>query len=307
VVRGGDGGHSLRATVAGPDRDDVWPELRAGSAAGGSVMSPDDRATLDEQVRSDQLGGEQPNGPMRLDRLGREQMDGPMDQGEPAQQAVEAPCLRAGVRVHEFFPEGYAGEKLDGAFLLDSFFYMKKENRKKTHDWYLPRLLKDLQTTTGLVFKAVCSGGAALIRPGDGGAFFGELLEHVPGGLSVTVAIVSGNDLLVNWKVPDLDSSVLRAAERLLVDLKAKSLLQYAVVGMSSSTWSYDRWMDADARARYDRNAVELASCFEAAGVRSSTGVAELRGVVVIFVHVIRPLWRMSVFVKSLFFHAATA
>jgi hypothetical protein len=157
---------------------------------------------------------------------------------------------------------------------------MKKENRKKTQDWYLPRLLKELQTTTGLVFKAVCSGGAALIHPGDGGAFFGELLEHVPGGLSVIVAIVSGNDLLVNWKVPDLDSSVLRAAERLCVDMKAKSLLQYAVVGMSSSTWSYDRWMDAGARARYDRNAVELSSCFEAAGVRSTTGVAELRGVV---------------------------
>ena len=90
VVRGGNGCQSLRAAHAGFDMDDVWPELRAGAAAEGSALLPDDNGTLDEQVRSGKLGGERTDGTMRSDQVGGEQPDGPTDQGGQAQHGVEA-------------------------------------------------------------------------------------------------------------------------------------------------------------------------------------------------------------------------
>ena len=63
-----------------------------------------------------------------------------------------------------FFPEEYSGETVDGAFLVDSFYYLK--SRKNTVE-YLPELLSKLRRETGLVFMAVCSGGAVLCKPKD--------------------------------------------------------------------------------------------------------------------------------------------
>jgi len=57
---------------------------------------------------------------------------------------------------------------VDGAFVVDSFFYFKSKSGKKTE--YLPELLAEILAETGLVFVAVCSGGAALSNPGNGGA-----------------------------------------------------------------------------------------------------------------------------------------
>ena len=55
---------------------------------------------------------------------------------------------------------------VDGAFLVDSFFYFKSRSGKKTE--YLPKLLAEIRAETGLVFIAVCSGGAAVYNLGNG-------------------------------------------------------------------------------------------------------------------------------------------
>ena len=47
-----------------------------------------------------------------------------------------------------FKPEGYAGDSVDGFFLIDSFFYMKKNNGKQ--DRYKQRLLAEIHRETGL-------------------------------------------------------------------------------------------------------------------------------------------------------------
>ena len=59
------------------------------------MSSPDDGGCLEEQVGSGET----------VDQVGTEKPDGRVDQGEPAQQTVEAPRLRSGVRVHEFLPK----------------------------------------------------------------------------------------------------------------------------------------------------------------------------------------------------------
>ena len=114
-----------------------------------------------------------------------------------------APARAPEVKV--FYPRGFAGDTVDGALLLDSFFYMKdmtKTKRDKQQVEYLPELLAELWHDTGLVFMAVCSGGATLVDPGQWSASFDELLERVPAGVRMIIPIVCGNDILVNWKVP---------------------------------------------------------------------------------------------------------
>ena len=83
---------------------------------------------------------------------------------------------------------------MDGAFIIDSYYYFKKkQSRKKV--MYLVELLDILLYKTGLRFMAVCSGGAALRRPSDvKAATFDELLERVPHGLRCVIAILCGND-----------------------------------------------------------------------------------------------------------------
>ena len=55
-----------------------------------------------------------------------------------------------------------------GAFVVDSFYYMKV---KKPQEYFFD-LLREIWRRTGLVFMAVCSGGAALRHVGQGAATF---------------------------------------------------------------------------------------------------------------------------------------
>ena len=63
-------------------------------------------------------------------------------------------------------------------------------------------------------------------------------------------------------------------------EMKAKSQKQFAVVGMSSSTWNYSKWMSIDQRVLYDKNAVRLGKAFARGGVSCDNGVSELNGIV---------------------------
>ena len=54
------------------------------------------------------------------------------------------------------------------------FVVVYAESGKKTE--YLPEPLAEVLAETGLVCVAVCSGGAALCNPGDGGTYFKQVL-----------------------------------------------------------------------------------------------------------------------------------
>ena len=177
--------------------------------------------------------------------------------------------------VKVFYPSGFTGTRVDGAFLVDSFFYMKSGKRKVE---YLPELLAELWRDTGLVFMAVCSGGATLCNPGEWSASFEEMLERVPSGIRMIIPIVCGNDILVNWKVPEFQSAWAAAATRLCAGMRAKSATQFAVVGGSADAWRYDKWMRCSQRELYDTNARQLAEVFSACGVRATTSAGELLG-----------------------------
>ena len=105
----------------------------------------------------------------------------------PATSAPAPPAATArSPEVKVFYPTGFSGSTVDGALLVDSFFYMKdttKTKRDKQKVEYLPELLAELRRDTGLVFMAVCSGGATLANPGEWSASFEELLERVPAGV----------------------------------------------------------------------------------------------------------------------------
>ena len=197
-----------------------------------------------------------------------------------ASAAADTPTITVTVRsakVKVFYPTGWAGSSVDGAFLVDSFFYMKDG---KTKVEYLPEMLADLWRDTGLVFMAVCSGGAALTNPTKWTVTFDELLDRVPASVRMIIPIVCGNDILVNWKVPTFRDAWATAAERLCEGMRAKSAVQFAVVGGSSNVWRYDKWMKLGQRELYDVNARQLAGVFSACGVHATTGTAGVRALV---------------------------
>ena len=93
-----------------------------------------------------------------------------------------------------FRPTGCGPEvPVDGAFVVDSFYYMKYSSGKQVE--YLPKLLAEIRAEYGLVFVAVCSGGAALYNAGNGGAYFEQLLAHVPDGVRYVISVICGNDI----------------------------------------------------------------------------------------------------------------
>ena len=178
-----------------------------------------------------------------------------------------------------FYPKEWAGEEIHGAFVVDSFYYMKKANGKK-HE-YMLEMLQHLWDVTGHVFLAVCSGGAALSQPHGSGAYFQQLLAFVPAGLKIIIAVICGNDFLdSSMRVRCYKEEWDAAAMLLCEEMKAKSQKQFAVVGMSSSTWNYSKWMSIDQRVLYDKNAVRLGKAFARSGVSSDNGVSELHGIV---------------------------
>ena len=103
-----------------------------------------------------------------------------------------AHALNGNTAVEFFHPTSYDTNRIDGVFVMDSFYYMKKRNGKK--HLYLRSVLDELQASTGYTFVAVCSGGAAMAHPCGGAASFAEMLEHVPTGVRFVVPIVCGND-----------------------------------------------------------------------------------------------------------------
>ena len=137
--------------------------------------------------------------------------------------------------VKVFHPLGCGADvHVDGAFVVDSFFYFKSKSGKKTE--YLPELLAEILAETGLVFVAVCSGGAALSNPGDGGAFFKQLLAQVPGTARFLISVVCGNDVY-NCRFRE---SMRFAVDGFCAEASGRFLTHFAVVGMSSATWQYD-------------------------------------------------------------------
>ena len=128
----------------------------------------------------------------------------------------------------------WADAEVDGAFLVDSFYYFKSRSGKKTE--YLPKLLAETRAETGLVFVAVCSGGAAVYNPCKGGAYFEELLAQVPVGVRYVISVICGNDIYRS----SFDEALVPAISDYVDAADLKASTQYAVVGMSAATWQYD-------------------------------------------------------------------
>ena len=80
---------------------------------------------------------------------------------DPSWDAWAAPEIK------KYYPSSWNGEHVQGAFLVDSFHWMTftDDTGKVEHVEYMPELLDMLWRTHGLVFMAICSGGAALCNP----------------------------------------------------------------------------------------------------------------------------------------------
>ena len=202
---------------------------------------------------------------------------------EPATASSEStPAPRRSPHIVEFHPLNWAGEPARGALLVDSFFYMKKKrpNGRSTTVHYLPQLLQDIWDATGMVFIAICSGGAALERPDGQGARFEELLARAPDGLDVVIAIICGNDFLKGWEAVQYRPAWDSAAVALVSGMQAKATRQLVVVGGSAELWGYS-WMSPDQQHTYDANARRLCQHFRACGVSATTGAQHLRGIAI--------------------------
>jgi hypothetical protein len=176
--------------------------------------------------------------------------------------------------VHVFYPEGRYTSVPDGAFLVDSFYYLKRSNGKTTE--YFPKLLAELQRDTGLCFVAVCSGGAALAHPSGSGALYTELLARVPIGVRYLIPVICGNDFYAQ-SVRPVSAAVRNAVVAFGVQARARLCTTLAVVGMSAETWGYTRWMSEASARQYDDNCVEVALEFQELGVYAVRGSHELQ------------------------------
>ncbi len=190
----------------------------------------------------------------------------------PSSRTVPAQELKSGRRTASFKvfrPEGCAeGVHVDGAFLVDSFYYFKYRSGNK--DEYLERLLAEIREETGLVFIAVCSGGAALFNPGSGGAYFQQLLAQVPDGVRFLISVICGNDIYRSPFTEDLQL----AAEDFCAAVREKAQVHYAAVGMSAATWQ----CGAECVGAYDASATAMLNVFRSQGVPCCSGAAELPG-----------------------------
>ena len=167
------------------------------------------------------------------------------------------------------WPLGYAGERCDGAFLVDSFHYLKAKSGNKTK--YFPELLRLLWDTTGFVCCAVCAGGGALVRPGCGAATYMEMLGAVPPSAMFVIPIICGNDYYCVAR--PLGAGVLAAARDLCKAARTRGFQLYAVVGASSAVWGYDRKLSAAYASWFDANSESLCAVFMECGVPCTRGV----------------------------------
>ena len=83
-----------------------------------------------------------------------------------------------------FYPSGFQGGAIHGAFLVDSFYYFKNSPNGMARP-YMQELLDWLYKETGAVFMAACCGGAAVESYCDGAAVGKLLLVSCCGGAAV--------------------------------------------------------------------------------------------------------------------------
>jgi len=194
---------------------------------------------------------------------------------------VQPTSVAENATIRQFWPTMRTSEPAQGAILIDSFHYFKEKNSARgraKYEYYLPRLLQQIWQTTGKVFTAICSGGAALANVHGQGARFEQLLAQAPCGLEALIAIICGNDFLQGAAVAKYSCTWERAAAALVQGMKAKSVSQVAVVGGSAGTWAYD-WMPKDQQAAYDSHARRLCHFFSQCGVEATTGEHHLAGI----------------------------
>ncbi len=96
----------------------------------------------------------------------------------PPSAAKAGACAEASVDILEFFPDGYAGGLVDGAFWVDSFYYFKQRRGGRPMP-YMREMLTRLRSETGYTFMAVCSAGAALVEVANKSATYEELVARL--------------------------------------------------------------------------------------------------------------------------------
>jgi hypothetical protein len=128
-------------------------------------------------------------------------------------------------------PIGCGNRGLDGVFLVDSFGYLVDANGKDVD--YLPAMLQNVFLEKGLVFMAVCFPGCKL----EGGSNFPNftgLLNFVPAGLDLGVAIICGNDFYSGGKIVPFRQVWASAAPEFASKFSAHVRRPLGVVGASS-------------------------------------------------------------------------
>ena len=109
-----------------------------------------------------------------------------------------------------------------------------------------------------------------MYNPGNGGAYFHELLANVPDGVRYVISVLCGNDIYASRFDEYLKLAISDYVEA--VDVKVPT--HYAVVGMSAATWQYDAWH----APAYDIDAQKMRDASHAERVPACSGAPELRG-----------------------------
>ena len=146
--------------------------------------------------------------------------------------AAAAPAASARqLDIHVFYPSTYDGGEVHGAMSVDSFYYLKKSKKEVSTPKpkpYMVELLDEIWQKTGQIFKAVCSGGAAVAFPHGRGAQFSDFLQKVHNelvgkgqrSLECILAVVSGNDLLTGSGVRSFSAG----SDASMLELKVRAL-----------------------------------------------------------------------------------
>ena len=109
------------------------------------------------------------------------------------------------------------------------------------------------------------------------GATYLQLLAAVPEGLRFLIPVVCGNDFYGNAVKP-LSDGLREASNTFCAEAQRVSKTQFAVLGMSATTWRYDTWMSEDSYGQYDANCCELVDVFKTHGIFAELGADQLEG-----------------------------
>lgn len=135
---------------------------------------------------------------------------------------------------------------------------------------YLSELFFEISAGTSFVFDAVCSGCPAAYNPGNGVAYFYELLAHVPDGVRYVIAVMCGGYMYGSSFDEGLNLTIAGYVDA----FDAKVPVHYAVVGMSTKTWQNDAWH----APAYDIGAQKVRDAFHDGCVGACSGAPELCG-----------------------------